>query len=162
MWRQRERGLPAQLLREHPLAPRPQDLHARSPRRQAAICRRHRNRHPSRLPLPQADPRLATVVPTLDGHADQIRSSISDVMGASSAEEESSGAITVAPENSGALASQPSGAGATPRIGTRSSASARRGPSVHRYNIGTWTAYHAARIAAGSIAGASRRSADQD
>ncbi|HUV97180.1 MAG TPA: hypothetical protein VMV98_06895 [Acidobacteriaceae bacterium] len=100
--------------------------------------------------------------PTLDGHAAQIRSSISEVMGPSSAEEESSGAITVAPENSGALESQPSGAGATPRIGTRSSATARRGPSVHRYNIGTWTAYHAARIAAGSIAGASRRPADQD
>ena len=31
--------------------------------RQAAICRRHHSRHPSRLPLPQADPRLATVVP---------------------------------------------------------------------------------------------------
>jgi hypothetical protein len=99
--------------------------------------------------------------PTLDGHAAQIRSSISDVMGPSSAEEESSGAITVA-ENSGALESQPGGAGATPRIGTRSSATPRRGPSVHRYNIGTWTAYHAARIAAGSIAGASRRSADQE
>lgn len=100
--------------------------------------------------------------PTLDGHAAQIRSSISDVMGPSSAEEESSGAITVAAESSGALESQPSGAGATPRIGARSSATARRGPSVHRYNIGTWTAYHAARIAAGSIAGASRRSADQN
>ncbi len=100
--------------------------------------------------------------PTLDGHAAQIRSSISDVMGPSSAEEQSSGAITVAAESSGALESQPSGAGATPRIGARSSATARRGPSVHRYNIGTWTAYHAARIAAGSIAGASRRSADQE
>jgi len=29
----------------------------------------------------------------------------------------------------------------------RTSAPARRGPSVHRYNIGTWGAYHAARIA---------------
>ena len=100
--------------------------------------------------------------PTLDGHAAQIRSSISDVMGPSSAEEESSGAITVAAESSGVLESQPSGEGATPRIGARSSATARRGPSVHRYNIGTWTAYHAARIAAGSIVGASRRSADQE
>jgi hypothetical protein len=51
--------------------------------------------------------------PTLDGHADQIRNSISDVMGTSSAGEESSGAITMAAENSGALQSQPSGAGAT-------------------------------------------------
>ena len=100
--------------------------------------------------------------PTLDGHAAQIRNSISDVMGTGSAGEESSGAITVAAESPGTLESQPSGAGAIPRISTRSSANARRGPSVHRYNIGTWTAYHAARIAAGSIAGASRRSADQE
>ena len=100
--------------------------------------------------------------PTLEGHANQIRNSISDVMGTSSAGEESSGAITMAAENSGALESQPSGAGATPRVGARSSATTRKGPSVHRYNLGTWTAYHAARIAAGSIAGASRRSADQE
>jgi hypothetical protein len=100
--------------------------------------------------------------PTLEGHADQIRNSISEVMGTSSAGEESSGAVTVAAENSGALQSQPSGAGATPRVGTRSSATARKGPSVHRYNLGTWTAYHAARIAAGSIAGAKRRTADQE
>jgi hypothetical protein len=100
--------------------------------------------------------------PTLEGHADQIRNSMSDVMGTSSAGEESSGAITMAAENSGALQSQPSGAGATPRVGARSSATARKGPSVHRYNLGTWTAYHAARIAAGSIAGVTRRSADQE
>jgi hypothetical protein len=100
--------------------------------------------------------------PTLEGHADQIRNSIGDVMRTSSAGEESSGAITMAAENSGALESQPSGAGATPRVGARSSATARKGPSVHRYNLGTWTAYHAARIAAGSIAGVTRRSADQE
>ncbi len=100
--------------------------------------------------------------PSLESHADQIRNSISDVMGTSSAGEESSGAITVAAENSGALESQPSGAGATSRVGARSSATTRKGPSVHRYNLGTWTAYHAARIAAGSIAGATRRSADQE
>jgi hypothetical protein len=100
--------------------------------------------------------------PTLEGHAGQIRNSMSDAMGGSSAGEESSGAITVAAENSGVPQSQPSGAGASPRTVARSSASGRRGPSVHRYNIGTWTAYHAARIAAGSIAGATRRAADQE
>jgi hypothetical protein len=100
--------------------------------------------------------------PSLESQADQIRNSISEVMGTSSAGEESSGAITVASENSSALQSQPSGAGATPRVGARSSATARKGPSVHRYNLGTWTAYHAARIAAGSIAGVTRRSADQE
>ena len=100
--------------------------------------------------------------PSLESHADQIRNSISEVMGSSSAGEKSSGAVTVAAENSGGLESQPGGAGATPRVGTRSSVTARKGPSVHRYNLGTWTAYHAARIAAGSIAGATRRSADQE
>jgi hypothetical protein len=100
--------------------------------------------------------------PSLESHADQIRNSISDVMGTSSAGKESSGAITRAAEHSGALESQPSGAGASPRVGARSTATARKGPSVHRYNLGTWTAYHAARIAAGSIAGVTRRSADQE
>ena len=100
--------------------------------------------------------------PSLESHADQIRNSISDVMGTSTSAEESSGAITVAAENSGALQSQPSGAGATSRVGARSSATARKGPSVHRHNLGTWSAYHAARIAAGSIAVVTRRSADQE
>jgi hypothetical protein len=100
--------------------------------------------------------------PSLESHADQIRNSISDLMGTSSAGEESSGASTVAAENSGALQSQPTDAVATSRVGARSSATARKGPSVHRYNLGTWTAYHAARIAAGSIAGVTRRSADQE
>jgi hypothetical protein len=100
--------------------------------------------------------------PTLEGHAGQIRNSISELMGTSGAGEESSGAITLAAENSGVPQSQPSGAGARPRTVAGSSASGRRGPSVHRYNLGTWTAYHAARIAAGSIAGATRRTADQE
>jgi hypothetical protein len=97
--------------------------------------------------------------PTLEGHANQIRKSIRDVMGASGAGEESSGAITMAAENSGAMQSPSSGV--TPRVVGRSSATARKGPSIHRSNLGTWTAYHAARIAAGSIAGATRRTGDQ-
>jgi hypothetical protein len=100
--------------------------------------------------------------PSLESHADQIRNSISDVIGTSSTGEESSGAITVAAENSSALQFQPSGASATPRVGARSSATARKGPSVHRYNLGTWTAYHAARIAAGSIAGATSRGTEHE
>ena len=100
--------------------------------------------------------------PTLEGHADQIRNSISEVMGTGSAGEESNGALTVAAQNAGGSQIQSSGAGVTPRVASRSSAAARKGPSVHRYNLGTWTAYHAARIAAGSIAGATKRSADQE
>jgi hypothetical protein len=105
---------------------------------------------------------LGTGSPTLEGHADQIRSSISDAMGTDEVNDENSGAISVPARESGVSQVQSSGASASTRSAGRSSASSRRGPSVHRYNLGTWTAYHAARIAAGSIAGATRRAADHD
>ena len=94
--------------------------------------------------------------PTLEGHADQIRSSISDVMGTDNSSEESGGALAVQAEGSGVPKNQSSVAAAKPTAGSRSSASARRGPSVHRYNLGTWGAYHAARIAARSLAGVAK------
>jgi hypothetical protein len=94
--------------------------------------------------------------PTLEGHADQIRSSISDVMGTDNSSEESGGALAVSAEGSGVPQNQSSVAAAKPNAGSRSSASARRGPSVHRYNLGTWGAYHAARIAARSLAGVAK------
>jgi hypothetical protein len=99
--------------------------------------------------------------PTLEGHADQIRSSMSDVMGsdamgADNSSEEGSGAIAVPTEGSGSPQGQPAVATARPSAASRSSAQARRGPSVHRYNLGTWGAYHAARIAARSLAGAAK------
>jgi len=100
--------------------------------------------------------------PTLEGHADQIRSSIGEVMGPSNTEEESGAAITVTAENSSPSPKAASSAGVTPRATSRSSATARRGPSVHRYNVGTWAAYHAARIAAGSVAGVTTRSAERE
>jgi len=94
--------------------------------------------------------------PTLEGHADQIRSSISDVMGTDNSSEESGGALAVPAEGSGVPQNQSSVAAAKPNAGSRSSASARRGPTVHRYNLGTWGAYHAARIAARSLAGVAK------
>jgi hypothetical protein len=94
--------------------------------------------------------------PTIEGHADQIRSSISDVMGADNSSEESGGALAVSAEGSGVPQNQSSVAAAKPNAGSRSSASARRGPTVHRYNLGTWGAYHAARIAARSLAGVAK------
>jgi hypothetical protein len=100
--------------------------------------------------------------PTLEGHAAQIRGSIGDVMGGESAGEESSGALTVATENSGASVISPGSTGAKPSGVVRSSGPAKRGPSVHRYNLGTWTAYHAARVAAGSVAGGAKRVADRE
>jgi hypothetical protein len=94
--------------------------------------------------------------PTLEGHADQIRSSISDVMGTDNSSEASGGALAVPAEGSGVPQNQSSVATAKPNAGSRSSASARRGPTVHRYNLGTWGAYHAARIAARSLAGVAK------
>ena len=92
--------------------------------------------------------------PTLEGHADQIRSSISDVMGADSASDESGGAVAVTSEDAGAPQGQSSVGAAKPNVGSRPSASTRKGPTIHRYNLGTWSAYHAARIAARTIASA--------
>ena len=94
--------------------------------------------------------------PTLEGHADQIRSSISDVMGTDNSSEEKGGALTVPAEGSGVPQNQSSVSAAKPNAGSRSSASARRGPSVHRYNLGTWSAYHTARIAARSLVGVAK------
>jgi len=99
--------------------------------------------------------------PTLEGHADQIRSSMSDVMGSDgmgtdSSSEEGGGAGIVRTEGSSSPQGQPAVATARPSAGSRSSAQARRGPSVHRYNLGTWSAYHAARIAARTVASATK------
>ena len=105
---------------------------------------------------------LGSGSPTLEGHADQIRSSIGEVMGTQNAGDEGSGTLTVPSESSSNILTQPNAAGATPRVVTRSTAAVKRGPSVHRYNLGTWTAYHAARIAAGSIAGAASRGTEHE
>ena len=91
---------------------------------------------------------------TLESHAAQIRGSMSEVMAADSAGNESSEAITVPSAESGTSQIQSSSAGAKPKVAAGPPSSARRGPTVHRYNLGTWTAYHAARIAARSIASA--------
>jgi hypothetical protein len=95
--------------------------------------------------------------PTIDGHADQIRGSFSDVMGSDSsdgqAESETSPDATSA-ETTSAANRESTGH-------SRTSTPARRGPSVHRYNIGTWGAYHAARIAAQGLANATKRSSEK-
>jgi len=118
--------------------------------------------------IPAASPSAATEFslgsgsPTLEGHAEQIRSSIGEVMGTQNAGDEGSGTLTVPSESSSNILAQPNPVGATPRVVTRSTAAVKRGPSVHRYNLGTWTAYHAARIAAGSIAGAASRGTEHE
>jgi len=96
--------------------------------------------------------------PTIEGHADQIRGAFSDALGPSSsdAQSENETSEAVVPAQATSVASG-GGSGAP-----RTSAPARRGPTVHRYNIGTWGAYHAARIAAQGLASVSRRATEKE
>ena len=95
--------------------------------------------------------------PTINGHADQIRGSFSDVMGSDSSDgptESETAPDATSAESSGTANRESAGH-------SRTSAPARRGPSVHRYNIGTWGAYHAARIAAQGLANVTKRSSEK-
>jgi hypothetical protein len=108
--------------------------------------------------LPASTSSSVAEAPTIEGHADQIRSSFSDVMGSGSSDTqpESEAADTAVPAQvTGATSGGSSGS-------PRSSAPARRGPTVHRYNIGTWGAYHAARVAAQGLASVSRRATEKE
>jgi len=108
--------------------------------------------------LPASTSSSVAEAPTIEGHADQIRSSFSDVMGSGSSDTqpESEAAETAAPAQvTGATSG---GSSSSPRT----SAPARRGPTVHRYNIGTWGAYHAARVAAQGLASVSRRANEKE
>ena len=108
--------------------------------------------------LPASTSSSVAEAPTIEGHADQIRSSFSDVMGSGSSDTqpESEAAETAVPAQvTGATSG---GSSSSPRT----SAPARRGPTVHRYNIGTWGAYHAARVAAQGLASVSRRAKEKE
>ena len=108
--------------------------------------------------LPASTSSSVAEAPTIEGHADQIRSSFSDVMGSGSSDTqpESEAAETAVPSQVTGASS--GGSSSSPRT----SAPARRGPTVHRYNIGTWGAYHAARVAAQGLASVSRRVKDKE
>ncbi len=108
--------------------------------------------------LPASTSSSVAEAPTIEGHADQIRSSFSDVMGSGSSDTqpESEAAETAVPAQVTGASS--GGSSSSPRT----SAPARRGPTVHRYNIGTWGAYHAARIAAQGLASVSRRATEKE
>lgn len=100
--------------------------------------------------------------PTLEGHADLIRNSIGNAMGTSRADDASNEAVSVSSDNSSSPQGN-SGSASTKRSSNAGSGgSQRRGPSVHRYNVGTWGAYHAARIAATGVARATRSRTDED
>ena len=94
--------------------------------------------------------------PTLEGHAELIRSSMSGAMGTHGADDAGEVGISTPGEDSGSSAT----AGSTG--GSRPPAPQRRGPTVHKYNVGTWGAYHAARIAVSTIARASKRSGSEE
>jgi len=96
--------------------------------------------------------------PTIEGHADQIRSSFSDVMGSGSSDTQPESEATEAAAPAQAASAVSGGSSGSPRT----SAPARRGPSVRRYDIGTWGAYHAARIAAQGVASVTRRAAEKE
>jgi hypothetical protein len=112
---------------------------------------------------PQGTPRTASENPenqgfgsgpTIEGHAEQMRNSMSEALGAN----DTNGEAQDAAESSapGAIATSTGSPGSSSRAGGggRSSQPAKRGPTVHRYNIGTWGTYHAARLVARTVASA--------
>jgi len=92
--------------------------------------------------------------PSIEGHAEQMRSSLSDALGGNDANGETEGAAVAAVPGADTVSaagrvssSNTSGSGRSPQP-------ARRGPTVHRYNIGTWGTYHTARLVARTVASA--------
>ncbi len=92
------------------------------------------------------------VGPTIEGHAEQMRSSLSDALGANDTGGETEG--TTAPPVPAADTASTGTRRSSGNSGGRSSQPARRGPTVHRYNVGTWSTYHAARLVARTVASA--------
>ncbi len=93
--------------------------------------------------------------PTIEGHAEQIRGHIGEAMDADSSVDQSPS--DASPSASGSATTKVNGgSGASGRMSGGRSASSRRGPSVRRYDVGTWGAYHAARLATQGVVGAGR------
>jgi hypothetical protein len=101
--------------------------------------------------------------PTAEAHAEQIRGFLSEAMEADSSGDNSNmSASQISAESSDATSASPFSAGARPGGGARPVSMAKKGPSVHRYNLGTWGTYYVARVAARSLAGAVRGTSDQE
>jgi hypothetical protein len=98
--------------------------------------------------------------PTAEGHAEQMRGYLSEAMGADSIEEASPGALPSA-ETASSDGGTPFSTDARNFGRGRPMVIARRGPTVHRYNLGTWGTYHFARLAARGLAGTARETSDQ-
>jgi len=100
--------------------------------------------------------------PTIEGHADQIRNSMSEALGGSDAEAEGQSGTESGVSLASTRSVATSSAGTKPNGVGRSSSPARRGPTVHRYNLGTWGTYHAARLVASRVASTVRTTGSQD
>jgi hypothetical protein len=99
--------------------------------------------------------------PTAESHAEQIRSFLGEAMGVDGSGESAAGSPETATESFGAAGESALSVVSKPGGSLRPTAVAKRGPSVHRYNLGTWGTFHVARIAARSLAGAARGTSDQ-
>ena len=117
-----------------------------------------------------------------EAHAEQMRDSFREAMGGEEAVLASEAGTPETAESIGATSSEASGneepaaeaAGSPPAASAavRSSRSvpnrvssavfAKRGPSVHRYNVGTWSTYHAARLTARTLAGGAKNIKDRE
>ncbi len=109
-----------------------------------------------------------------DAHAEQMRDSFREAMGveetAGSSDAQTSGAAESTGANSGGVENEDTAAeaGSPPPASAAASSGrgfakrmvaagfAKRGPSVHRYNVGTWSTYHAARLTARTLAGGAK------
>src|SRR6202789_172339 len=101
--------------------------------------------------------------PTAEAHAEQIRGFLSEAMEADSSGDNSNmSASQISAESSDATSASPFSAAARRGGGARPVSMAKKGPSVHRYNLGTWGTYYVARVAARSLAGAVRGTSDQE
>ncbi|MGF7181514.1 type IV secretion system protein [Tunturiibacter psychrotolerans] len=100
--------------------------------------------------------------PTAEGHADQMRGFLSEAVGTGSSEESSGGVVSSTIQNSSNAGRSPIRDSSRPSVGACATGVAIRGPSAHRYNIGTWSTYHVARLAARSLTGAARGTSVQD
>jgi TrbL/VirB6 plasmid conjugal transfer protein len=92
--------------------------------------------------------------PTIEGHAEQMRSSMSDALGANDTNGEAEGVAESGAPGTITASTGSRGSSGHAGGGGRSSQPTKRGPTVHRYNIGTWGTYHAARLVARTVAGA--------
>jgi hypothetical protein len=99
--------------------------------------------------------------PTAESHAEKIRGFLGEAMGVDGSGESAAGSPETATESSGAAGESGLSAVSKPGGSLRTTAMAKRGPSVHRYNLGTWGTFHVARLAARSLAGTARGTSDQ-